>query len=39
MTVERTIHRNPAQAGRQAPGVVARVLRTPETLAFPGHAR
>jgi hypothetical protein len=39
MTVDRTIHRNPAQAGRHAPGVIARVLRTPRTLAFPGPAR
>jgi len=31
--------RNPAQTGRQAPGVVARALRTPRTLAFPGLAR
>jgi len=31
--------RNPAQTGRQAPGVIARALRTPRTLAFPGHAR
>jgi hypothetical protein len=39
MTVDRTIHRNPAQAGRQAPGVIARVLLTTRTLAFPGPAR
>jgi hypothetical protein len=39
MTVDRTIHRNRAQAGRQAPGVIARVLRTPRTLAFPGSTR
>src|SRR5688500_14114996 len=32
-------YRNPAQTGRQAPGVVARALRTPRTLAFPGLAR
>jgi hypothetical protein len=32
-------YRNPAQTGRQAPGVVARALRTPRTLAFPGFAR
>jgi hypothetical protein len=34
-----TFNRNLAQAGSQAPGVIARVLRTPRTLAFPGHAR
>jgi len=39
MTVNRTIHRNPAQAGHQAPGVIARVLRITRTLAFPGPAR
>lgn len=34
------IQRNPAQVGRRkAPGVIARVLRTPGTLAFPGLAR
>jgi hypothetical protein len=32
-------YRNPAQTGRQAPGVIARALRTPRTLAFPGLAR
>jgi hypothetical protein len=32
-------YRNPAPTGRQAPGVVARALRTPRTLAFPGLAR
>jgi hypothetical protein len=31
--------RNSTQTGRQAPGVVARALRTPRTLAFPGSAR
>ncbi len=31
--------RHPAQTGRQAPGVIARALRTPRTLAFPGLAR
>jgi hypothetical protein len=33
------IHRKFAQAGSQAAGVIARVLRTPRTLAFPGHTR
>jgi hypothetical protein len=33
------IQRNLAQTGRQAPGVIARALRTPGTLAFPGFAR
>jgi hypothetical protein len=34
-----TFNRNFAQTGSQAPGVIARVLRTPGTLAFPGLAR
>jgi hypothetical protein len=34
-----TIHRDFAHTGRQAPGAIARVLRTPRTLAFPGSAR
>jgi hypothetical protein len=34
-----TNYRNPAKTGRQAPGVIARVLCTPGTLAFPGLAR
>jgi hypothetical protein len=33
------IHRDLAPTGRQAPGAIARVLRTPGTLAFPGYAR
>jgi len=34
-----TIPRNFTQAGAQTPGVIARVLRTPRTLAFPGDTR
>jgi hypothetical protein len=33
------IQRDLAQTGRQVPGAIARVLRTPRTLAFPGLAR
>jgi hypothetical protein len=34
-----TFSRNLAQSGAQAPGVIARVLRIPGTLAVPGFAR
>lgn len=34
-----TIYRNLARTGRQAPGVTARVLLTPGTLAFLRLAR
>jgi hypothetical protein len=35
-----TFPRNPAKkTGHQAPGVIARALRTPRTLAFPDLAR
>jgi hypothetical protein len=33
------MQRDLAQTGRQAPGAIARVLRTTRTLAFPGPAR